>query len=537
MQNNIYMKIMRKILLLTLTCLSVVGCGVKSDMFSDIHIQANTSMPLGSLSFTDSTLFALAGDFSSQLTVSSDHILTINIDDSLSLVDRNKLDKVFKMPDQTKTFTIVTQGVPGGVISLDGASINYTMIVPNNERIDSTIFAQVAVIVNIEGTQDKSNVRATFSEIVNIQTGVPLTVPIGQTINIGSNYAIVPQQTSTIKNGLTIMLSGTMPYVSELKGETKIGPKDLQYLNGYLGRKEVLSPSITISSTQEFKEFASMVDYIYFVNPKIVFNIENQYNAPMMFTIDTLQISGRPVDLKTGSNRFFLNAYAKTQFIITNQNTVSGNQLSTLIDKNFTSFKVDVNTVMNPDKAEVGALDGSYIEPTHNSFSATDSVVGTYAMSIPMDGVLENVHFEQELDIDISSLNSANSTIRAFAFAFTGKNYMPLDISINAFVRAGDQPDGAKILLFKEPVRIASSLNNTINATPSVIDGSNRKIVDIKDEALDKMFASKKIYLELTTSTRNATSREIIKIFSPSSLELGLQVGAKIDLTTSNNQN
>lgn len=526
---------MRKILLLALTGLFVVGCGIKSDMFSDIHIEANTSLPLGTISFTDSTLFALAGDFSSQLTVSADHVLTVHLDDTLSLVDRKKLDKVFKLQEQIKTFSIATQGAPSGVITLDGASIDYSMVVPNNERIDRAIFAQMTVAVSIEGDEDKSDVMVTFPEIVNIKTGIPLTVSVGQDVVIGTDYAIVPQQTSTIVNGLTTLFSGTIPYVSDLKGEIRIVLENLQYFEGYLGRKQVLSPSKIISTTPEFKEFASKVDYLYFANPKIVFRVANQYNAPMLFTIDTLHISGHPVKLTEGSTRFFVDANSSTQLIIGNENTVGGNQLSTLIDKYFTNFKIDVNTIINPSKAEVGSLSGSYVEPTSNSFSATDSVFGTYSMIIPMDGVLENVHFEQELDVDLSSLNSKSSTVRAFAFAFTGTNHMPLDLSINAFVRAGDKPNGAKTLLFSEPVQIASSINNAVNSTPSIVDGSNRKIVDIKEEALDQMFASKTIYLELTTSTKGAATREIIKIFSPSSLELNLQVGAKIDLMTSKN--
>lgn len=517
----------------------LVGCGPK-DMLDDIHVEINTSLPLGSLNFSDSTLFALAGDFSSSLVVDKNHVLGVRLDDSITLVDEKKFEMIFNMPvqDIQVYLTLPQLPIPDGTmtpIPENYGKLTSPINLPNGERVDSVVFSSGSVTVNLASAGDLSKVYVTIPEIISNITKLPLRLKPGQTAQIDRTYAFVPHHKADQSNIITLVFDGQVPYSSQIEVNAVVAFSGLRYAMGYFGRKEIKAPSVTIFTTNEFNEFASMIDYLYFDTPTIDFKIFNQYDAPMLLTIDTLDISGQQVLLREGYNRFFVGAKQVTNLSISNENTVNGKQLSQLINKNFKQFKVNINAIMNPTVAEVGSMSDGYVPPTYNKFSLRDSVFGTYAMGLPMNCVLQNLHFEQQIDLDMASVIGENSTVKQFAFAFTGKNYMPLDIAINAFVRENDTPDGAKTVLFEAPIVVpASATVNVFAATPWVIDGTNRQIVDIKSELLDKMTNSKRLFLELTVSTKNAAQRDIVKIFSPSAIELNVQIGTKLDFAIGN---
>lgn len=520
-----------------------VSCGFKPDLMTDLRVEAGISMPLGSISLTDSTLFALAGDFASQLHVNpTDQVIFVNLSDSLSLIDQERFNSIFTFGEQyfdieidmSGSIILPPGGFPSGVLIPVPAGIEQSMSLdlPGGERLDEVIFGagNVRLVMENQASSDYSQLLITIPEIVNIKTGQPLVIKAGQNFAITKDYKIKPKQSGGYTNAFTFKLSGSVPPVTKIKGRVIIMLNNLQDATGFFGRKEVRSPQITLSVSPEFEEFVDMVGKLYFADPKLVFDIRNQYEAPMIVKLDKLEMSGEVLQFKTGYDSFFVPSEGTAQFVLTNANTVNGKQLSQLIGTQFKNFVVDVNAVMNPSLDDISKLINpppGYVVPTSNSFAMADSLFGSYSVTIPFNAVMEDARFEQELDLDLSSIVGGQVTVSQFAFGFSGTNSMPLDITINAYIKEG----GRDIMIFDTPILIPASMSkNQFVAIPSVITGPQMLVTEVKKEMLDKLFKSKKLYFEFSASTKDAASGEPVKIFSPSSIDLNVLVGTVLDL-------
>lgn len=537
---------MRKVLLLTailIGSLLTVSCGFNKDSFADLRVEAGISMPLGSIVLSDSSLFALAGDITSDLHINPEtKVLYVLIDDSLALIDKSSFNSIFNFGMQNFQFAVSSgftiPPVPGNDLRPipDGVKQTVYCDLPNGERLDNMNFGSgyVEFYINNPDRKDFSQIKVTVDEIIDIRTGKPIVITFGRRFIISSFHQVKPTHSNDKFNGFTFTFSGDAPLVPEFRGNVTIQLEDLQSAVGFFGRKEILAPTITLSVSDEFEQFINMFDYLYFADPHLVFDILNQYDAPMLAKLDQLKISGEALELKEGFDSFFIPSKGRATFVLSNQNTVSGNQLSDLIGTDFKNFVVNVNAVMNPTQNDLQYLSPShrpenYVQPTVNSFSITDSLFGSYAVTIPFDAILRNARFEQEIDLDMTSILGGSIDLSQFAFGFYGENSMPLDIVISAYVKEGNY----KTMLFDNPVKIPASVSvNTLPAIPSQIEAGQMLVAEVKPEALKMLVDSKKIYFELATSTKgaDAPSPEAVKIFSPSAIKLNVLVGTKLDL-------
>lgn len=531
---------MRKLLLtlsISVVALFAVSCGFGKDAFTDLRVEAGISVPLGSIVLTDSSLFALAGDFSRDLHVNpTTKVLYVLIDDSLSLINQSSFNTIFQFGTQNLRFS-VSSGLPPSPVDVtfeipNGVEQTISINLPSGERLDEMVFASGSVRLAMDNAagKDYSQMRVTVPQIINTKTNQPLVLTVGNAIAITKDYVIKPIQNAQYSNGFTCIFSGRAPIVTDFEGTVVITLDGMQSAKGYFGRKEIIAPTITLSVSDEFEQFINMVEYLYFDDPKLVFDILNQYDAPMLAELTRLEISGESLNLKEGYNSFFVPAKGKTTFVLSNDNTVSGKQLSALIGTDFRNFVVNVNAVMNPtmgDLVGISNVPSDYVAPLYNSFSISDSLFGSYAVTIPFNAIMKNARFEQEIDIDLGSIFSEGINVSEFAFGFCGSNSMPLDIAINAFVKQGNE----KLMVFDQPIVIPASLSkNEVNATPSVIEGAQMLVATVKKESLDLLLNSDKLFFELATSTKDADSGQAVQIFSPSAIELKVLVGTKLDL-------
>ena len=217
--------------------------------------------------------------------------------------------------------------------------------------------------------------------------------------------------------------------------------------------------------------------------------------------------------------------------VVGNDQTVSGNGLTDALTKDFREMAVDVSTLLNPTAADM--QDPAYIAPTHNSLGAADTLGGVFTVESPLDGVLDGVAFDQELEVDLHKLDKRDIEYENLTLTLSGTNSLPLDLSITVSVR--EPGSETPVPLFDEPVRFPSAENNLRPDDPAfrpgVVNGGNLISRSLSADKIDLLLGADKLSLRLTATTMGAAERTAARIYSPSELDLRIVAGVKFDYT------
>ena len=338
--------------------------------------------------------------------------------------------------------------------------------------------------------------RRSDSVIFRPSRRLPVVLTPGEVLNLTPDYVLVPEAGNRIR----IAFEGRVPQMNTLVGTVEMRGCETEYIAGFFGRRELSRVERTIRATG-FGDFIKDAEYVRFDRPELKVELRNAYNAPMLAVVESLRVDGREIDLKEGQNGrlLYIAPRAVSELVATAQDLQQSD----------------------------------YQTPDHNSMVVDDTLGGMFAMRLPLDGVLDRVSFEQELEVDLGDLNKEDLDYEKLTFMLSGTNTMPIDWSISVSVR--EQGSWRQVSLFDDPVEFPSSQNNLPPDDPAfrpgVVDQSNLIVRSLSAEQIDLLLNARKLYLKLTATTLGASERQAVKIYTPSELDLSIVVGAELDFT------
>lgn len=503
-------------------------------MFDNIHVRPDATLPIGNVTATDSSLFELA-DIQKNMTVGPDGVLTFVDSTELTLSGPGVGNSLVEVPVQHFDLYKVLPPLPstGGFVDLPDGQVTETfaMTVPGGAELDTVVFSEGSFIVSVAGLDgvpgyDKSQLRIVVPNLLKDEQ--PVTLVAGVPLQLGPEYMLVLDA----GNRVTVQFNGRVPVMAALDGGVDVNGGELEYIAGFFGRKEISRVSRVISAG-ELSDFAGKAQYVRFDRPEVVFLLDNEYDAPLMADIESLQVDGVPVALKPGTagRLVYIAPRATTRVVIDNASTASGNGLTEALTKDFRQLSVDVNTLLNPTAADM--QDPSYVAPTHNSLNFADTLGGAFTVELPMDGVLDRVAFDQELEVDLKKLDKDKISYENLTLTLSGTNSLPLDLEIMVSVR--EPGSEVSVPLFEEPVRFPSSQNNLPPDDPAfkpgIVNQENLISRSLTADKIDMLLKADKLYMDLTATTMGAAERASAKIYSPAELDLKIVAGVKLDYT------
>lgn len=512
-----------------LLTLALVGC-TPSDMFEDVHIYPNTSLPLGTVQASDSSLFALAG-MGQNMRVGADGVLNFVDSTSLILSKDGVGTPLFTIGDQHFGISQPLTPTPGlETIQLpDGLNQQFILNTSSDDQtIDKISFANCQITIDIDGLDvpgyNPHDMIITLPQ-VNVN-GRTLSMYPGDVVTLGPDDFIAPLPGNTI----TCQFAGTVPTMSQLTGTVTILPGKVASVSGFFGRKPISIVTQIIKSPADFSNFMASAKYVYFANPKTVLDFNNSYDAPMMANITSITIDDRKIDIKAGRQIFYIAPKSRTQIIIDNSVTVGGNEFSQALTKDFKEMNITIESMLNPTATDL--QDPTYIPSTTNSIKADDVLDGMFSMIMPLDCVMDDVKFGQKLAVDLQDLQAEDITYNNMTLALSGTNDLPMDMNIMASIR--NMQTGLVVPLISNPVAFPSSAStlrpDAPGFQPGVVDKSNLITISLDQDKIDMLLKTDSIYLDIVASTRAASQKTPVKIYSPSKLDIHIFLGAKADM-------
>lgn len=522
---------------LLLMVLPLIGCNTKDINLNDVHITPNMSFPFGKVSLSDSSLFSLF-NLGDMLVVNSDDVVEFRVKDDVKIIKTSEIGKLFTTQEQTYPFELMIPSV-GDPIEIEVPKedmyslFTFYFNTSVGERIDKLIFPNGKLEFKVFTSGNFNKLRGKILQIT--RNGLPIEFAVGDVITLDKDCVIAPISKDGKDNVVELKLSGKIPPLAQVDGEISIRSNSFSYLEGWVGRKSI-DPVTTIFRLTDngFADFAGKAKEIYFADPKFDITIDNQYDLPVMVTIDTLAFDNVIVDLKPEFNRskFLIEPLKSTTIRLINSYTISGKGLSNAITKDLKESQISIGCVVNPTEADLGV---AYSAVNVNKISADNELGAQYDAVIPFDFMIDGVTLSDAIDWDLGRLNEAkNMKFKEFAIAFSGFNELPFDMQLYPYVTDNNQNDGVKHYLFSEPIVISGSTSklkpNAEGFLPFEFYKQNRVLRVVSQDKVQVMLESKKLFFEITTSTVDAINRNVVKLYSPSKVGLGINVGLKADI-------
>lgn len=510
---------MKKQFTLLLSTLLLTSCMDIGEL-DDVRIKVDTSTPIGSLNFTDETLFALS-DLDDVLTVGKDGVLEIDFSDNLSLIGSDNLSDFFTFPDQNHTYGIATNiptppvVAPGSTVTIpssDPISDKVALNMPSGDIIENILFANGSVLIKFDEVANVNGVRWRIPEL-RLPNGNMVSGIFNQAVQL-DGCSLTPIINGA-NNELTLELYGEIPIINQINGTLTISSSKFKSVSGFLARKEIAIEPISVNLGSGFSDFNKHVEQAYFVNPQVKLDINSDFDLPMLVSIESVKIDGHKLELTDQvAKTNFLVKKGKTTITLDNSTSSTPNGLSELIGVSTQHIEVKLGAVMNPSQSAGDPTDGGN---DLNTINATDALAAKYTTTIPLDGYLKNIKFEEKIgNFDISN---EELDLQSMVMAISGENKMPIEISIMAY--AGSIAPGNEI--FDKPIIIPASKSQN---QPTIVGKENLGVAKIDKVAIDKLKAGKMLIFQFTASTRNIGKKEIVKFYSPTSINLQIMLGA-----------
>lgn len=526
------------------------GCYKRLDTaFDDIHVQTNASVAVGSLSVTDSSIFAMAG-VNNQLRPNADGILAFSLNENMELLSDNFFDKIFKFPQQNINFEhdiVGASGVgnPGDLVPVETlAPGGLTIDVPLQikERVDKITFSDgfIEIFLNNAHGYDFSKLICRLPGLT--RDGQVVELRDGQRIsfNDGAKYEMTLSQGNVLK----IVLAGEIPIMESISGMVDLWAGMFGYLEGYFGRKTVGPEYSNIEVPLDLKNFTDKVGFVYFANPSFNINFKSGLEAPLMLLIEKIEakmetspgkVETVVLDFTTTGNRLYMDNKGQATAVINNKSFVEGkDNLSTVLSKGLQSMTLQTSIIINPTVDDIQGLGPNPLpeDQVTNKIDVADKIDGVVNIEIPIDGVISQIGVSNAIEIDFSGLSSESLDFKELAIAFFGTNDLPFDFSLMASAREGDVETGKPTNLFDKAVLIPASNGKKADQpgyTQGLIPTSDMITIKVNTELIKKLSNSKKMFLDISGSTYQADKMTNVSLYSPSKLNLNMLVGVKAD--------
>lgn len=512
----------------------VTSC-VEKNAFKDIHVYPDTSLPIGSLSVSDSTIFALA-QIREGMTVGEDGVITFHFSENAGLSEPGASTPIFTFNAQHLAIHESLSHLPPGIHFIDITTpieLEFPLLgLGDGVTVNKMSFVNGYLDLQINGLNvpgyNPNELSITIPEIdVN---GSPLVIHPGDRISLTPETPMHLDSDNIMK----VYISGRIPVMTTLTGSLVLDPQGEVYsAEGYFGRTEISNVSLSLLAPTGFEDFVSQINYVHFENPAVELHVFNQYDVPIMARMDKLIFDGvTEVNIKPGLNTqtLYIPPMGEGKIVINNQSTIGGNELSDAITKDFKKVHVLISSVSNPTAEDLG--DPAYVAPTFNSMKIDDRITGKVVTDVPLDCVIDKLGFIDYVKVDLRQLVKDDLSYQRLDFTLTGYNQLPLDMAITPYITSAD---GVLTKLFDEPLIFPASINNMLPTQsgfqPSVIGRDNIISRTIPSAMIDQLLKSSRLTLDFTTSTKGAGQRTPVKIFSPAELNLQLTIGARADIT------
>ncbi len=542
---------MKKRILLTFLALgAMIGC---QGVLDNVNVKTEISMPVGSFVVNDSVIFSMMGDYSTSVSQTPEGVMAYNAEDNISVVDQTIFNNLFEIRNQSLeyTFSIPKPPVvdPNSTVSVP---INMDFIIPldidNGVSLEEIIFDYSAFHPAIDeaalARAGIDNLTITMKSYTNSATGEAVSTPVNTTTVMNRDYVLRTEQEITTPNSVTFNVTGSatpsrMVDANDIKLSINISVRDVISAKGDFGQREALSPVVNYTVNDQYYDFVSKIEYVYFGDPQIIVEVQNNFEVSALVTIDKLNITNTPVIFKPGYDKFLAEKGKKSTFTLSNASTLSDKQLSALLDKDFRTLSLQFDAKVNPSEAEVQTIANppeQYTQETNYSVNNTNSLDVTYKLFMPFEFILLNAQHDQLVELDLASIKSDEIDIEDFALGFAGLNTIPFDVKISAYTMLGT----TRTELFAEPITIPASTSvNTVPAVPYSLQGSDMIIAPILDNAISEMIKSgTKLYFNISFSSKdvdatNPASSQLVKLYTDNALDLKILVGTTMDISLS----
>lgn len=255
-----------------------------------------------------------------------------------------------------------------------------------------------------------------------------------------------------------------------------------------------------------------------FSDPQIFINIDNGFEIPFEFTIDTLTLTDAATNETT---QLLLNNF-QNPFIV--QASSGGNNVAT------TSVKIDksnsnIGNALTPnDKLVRFALSAKtdVIAGQRYNVNINDAAQVNLLANLPLKGYLNNYVLSANVDINLSE---DPEEIKEGGLRYTFINKFPVGV----IMQVSYEVDGVTKTLFDQPLELlaAPPVDGSGKVTePRTTNGD----INLSETELTELLSAKKLKLEATISTTDADQRKQIGIFLDNEIEFKLGLKAKISL-------
>ncbi len=531
---------MKKLLLLIALVLSVVSCG--ENLFGDIHLKIDASLPAGESVITDRDLLSFT-EIEDLVDVNSDDLLQLTISNSPVEYEIPKEYIYFNFPEYGFDFEFNIPVENGGtMVPLpQGLTKRYIAEFGEGKEVDTLIVESTEILLKIENPNmyDFSKFKCTIPQIT--KDGKEVVIVPNQPLIIDDTYIFdFSDQGDT--TWFDFNFSGEMPLVNQIKGSVSINDVETKYVSGYLGRYELTKNEVEIDITgKSYQNFISNSEYIRFRNPYIYVDITNSISIPVLVNINDFSIDGKTVELKNGlgGNQFIIDGNGSYTVLVSNTSTLSGNGLSDAITTDFTKAKIDYSIIANPNADEI---DNSSID-RYNSVYVTDKIEITGGAIFDFDFIIDGARYTKEINM-LKVDENENIDHKELIIKMTGYNEFAVDFHIHPYITTDNTINGEKTYLADSPILFAASQSNekpsSTSFSPFYITEEEAIILSLDESKVDALLNSQKIFFDILYSTRGAENRDednYVKIFSPTEFLLDIVVGLESDINLTPTEN
>lgn len=521
-----------KFYLLIASSVIFVGC-MQKDMFKDIHVYPETSIPMGFTSVSDSSLFAMAG-IRGDMSIGADGVLAFVDSKDITISSSSVGSPMLELGDQSIAIDVDLQSFPvtGDFIDITTPiEIKYSMKgLSADQIINSISFTDGQLSLSVNGLNVQGyDPRLLKFTVPSLQIdGHPMVLTSGDVFPLGPSHLFLLPEDNVIK----VYISGRVPKMSRLVANLLLAPgPTINSASGFFGHKQLSTVRQAISIPEDFSSFTEKTKYVNFANPSFDLNVTNEYNVPILAKIESLEVDGQKVELKPGigGQSIYIPSVGQAKLVIDNSRTVGGDGISKAMTKSSKNIVMVVSSILNPLPEELGLPD--YVPAIQNSMTITDKLAGVTNMNIPLDCVLDGAYFNEDIEVSLSKLESNEVKYKQIDFTLSGTNEMPLDLKVMPRLRGAD---GKLVNIFVTPIIFPASVNNMrptdVGFKPYVMGKDNMVRMSIPDNMIAQLLKADKLYIELQASTKNASQRTPVKLYSPSVLKIQIVLGAKMDV-------
>lgn len=514
MSNLLPPPFMRKIGLMALTIVLVLGCAkeLDFDMINDIKVESSATLPLASLTLSLEDLVSDIED--STLVVDPDNALRIYYrQDS---VFTYSIDDILTIPDQDPLPLLVDKSQPN-------FDLNVALGTIAGAQLYNAVFNQGKIAVNISASDTVSgDVRLAFTfrnaSINGVTYADTFLLPAGQTTVIDSSiingldfdFTDGGTAVNALNIGLELIDTANVNLGNIIVCSIALQDLSIDVATGYFGdRLQAAPPGDFDFNINGLEEFAGG---FYLTNPTLTLVTNSTVGLPIDITTDFIGENAERRRVALDNSPFQIQASPAPGVVAVSNLTIDANNsqitefLANLPNKIYYSGSIQINPA-GPPPAN-----------TPNFISRTSDVVLDFEVDVPMEFRLEDMRLDQVVEIGagIDNLDNLDELI----VYFKSENRLPFDLNLEvSFLSAlGDSINGFELpLLAAAPV----DANGRVSA-PNVQESP----VIFDQELIDDFLKMRDMRFVASVNTTNG-GQTAVKLYTDYDLNIQVAMQAK----------